>query len=170
MGGATVATALAGCSGGGSTGGGESTPTDEPDRDNDGVPDARDDFPNDSSLSAVVSTEDDTRQIEEDEWWWYELELPEDGQLSYEFIVRDGPEIDVIVVEESEYSYFEEGERYEYLTDPSALDTAGEEVSSALSSGEYRMIFDNTSRGEADPPSNLSNDVIEVDFNYTLAV
>jgi hypothetical protein len=175
--GAATATALAGCSGGGSTGGSQSTPTEQPDtpterpdRDGDGVPDVNDDFPRNSNLSSVLESVDDTRNIEEDEWYWYELELTESGQLAYDFIVREGPPTDLIVVAASEYEYFEEGERYEYVAGPTVFDSAGSEGGGRLSAGNYRLIFDNTSRGEAAPPANMSNDVVEVEFEFTLAV
>lgn len=175
--GAATATALAGCSGGGSTGGSQSTPTEQPDtpterpdRDGDGVPDANDDFPGNSNLSSVLESVDDTRNIEEDEWYVFSLELSRAGELSYEFIVREGPPIDVIVVEESEYQYFEQGERYEYVTEPTVFDSAGDEGSGTLSAGNYRLILDNTAAGEAAPPANMSNDVVEVEFEFTLAV
>lgn len=180
--GGTGALFLAGCIGGGSSSSdnndsddqsganNEAENTEPPDRDDDGVPDAEDEFPDDSLLSEVISSEEDTRQFEEDEWWWYELEFPEPGQLSYDFIVREGPEIDVIVIEESEYSYFEEGERYEYLTGASTLDSAGDDNTEEMAAGSYRMIFDNTARGEAAPPTNFGNDVVEVEFEFTIAV
>ncbi|MHC3379412.1 hypothetical protein [Haloarcula sp. H-GB5] len=162
--------AFAGCSSGGQQEQEqEDTPTPRPDRDGDGVPDSMDAFPDNSNLSRVVASESDTRNIEEDEWWYYTLEFNSAGRLQYDFIVREGPAIDVIVLSESEYSSFKGEERYEYFTDVSALDSTGDEVSGFLESGTYRLIFDNSDAGEAVPPSNFSNDVVEVEFEYQLA-
>lgn len=100
--GVTGTALLAGCGGSSDNSGDqtpdagdESTPTDRPDRDDDGVPDGEDEFPDDPDLSRVTDEVDDTRQLEEDEWYWYQYEFSSVGEISYDFVVRDGPEIDV---------------------------------------------------------------------------
>jgi hypothetical protein len=176
-----LATGLAGCSSNGNNSNSNNNDdsdanvvtvnenTERPDSDNDGVPDVQDDYPNDRSRSEQIRTIDDTRNIEEDAWRYYSVELPQSGTLSYDFIVREGPAIDVILLNESEYQYFDEGERWQYHTDLSALDSAGDEVQGQLSAGNYRLIFDNSSRGEASPPTDFSNNVVSVEFNIELS-
>lgn len=137
--------------------------TERPDADDDGVFDSQDDYPYDEALSRKQTTSD-TRKLEEDEWRYYEIDFNNTGYVSYDFIVRDGPAIDAIFIEQSEYSYFDNGDRYEYKPTLSALDSAGSEVSSKVPAGSYYLIFDNSSRGEAVPPANFSNDVITVEF------
>ena len=164
---------VAGCTGndnsntGSNDGGGnneaKNEETERPDADGDGVFDVQDDYPHDQYLSRK-QTKSDTRKLEEDEWRYYELDFNSSGFLRYDFIVRDGPKIDVIFIEKSEYSHFDNGDRYEYKPALSALDSAGEEVSEKVPEGTYYIIFDNSNRGEATPPSNLNNDVITVEF------
>lgn len=170
--------ALAGCATSGSTadssgsvdvGGSVDQSTERPDADGDGVPDSQDGFPNDPDLTRVVESEDDTRNIEEDQWWRYGIDLSGTGKLGYEFIVREGPAIDVILMDEAEYSAFEEGERSRYYTDLSMLDASGGERGGTLNPGSYYLVFDNSNYGQAAPPSNLSNDVARVDFQYVVA-
>lgn len=159
---------ISGCVGNDDTGSENNDPneqdTEPPDADGDGVPDSRDEYPNDPDLSSK-STKSDSRKLEEDEWRRYSLDFSSTGYLSYDFIVRDGPEIDAIFIEQSEYSYFDDGERYEYKTNLTAMNSAGEEVSGKVPGGSYYLIFDNSERGEAMPPTNLSNDVVTVEFD-----
>jgi len=72
-------------------------------------------------------------------------------------------------MDESEYEHFDRGDRYEYIPDLSALDSSGATVSSKVPEGEYRLVVDNSERGEASPPTNLSNDVVNVEYDLTLA-
>lgn len=160
---------LAGCSGsrdeGGDSGSNDVSQDDEPlDSDNDGVPDVRDDYPNDSFRSERLYSTSDTRNIQEDEWYYYNLSFSQSGTVEYDFVVREGPAIDVIVMDESEYQYFGGEQRWEYYPGVSALDSTGENVSGSVSSGSYRLIFDNSSEGNAAPPANFSNDVATVEF------
>lgn len=144
--------------------------TEEPrDSDNDGVPDARDEFPRDPNLSRILQSTSDTRNIEEDHWRYYEIDLSSTGQVSYDFIVRDGPAIDVIFMDESEFSYFQNGERWQYYRELSALDSTGDDLEALVESGSYYLIFDNSPAGEAAPPTNFSNDVVSVEFNLEVA-
>lgn len=143
--------------------------TERPDVDNDDVPDVQDDFPNDSDLSRQLSSTSDTRKIEEDEWRYYELEFNSTGRIYYDFVVREGPAIDAILMEKSEYSYFESDQRSEYLSGLSALDSTGQTVEGKVNAGSYYLVFDNSNNGEAAPPANLSNDVVTVEFEIELA-
>lgn len=137
------------------------------DTDNDGVPNENDAYPNDEDLSQK-NTKSDTRKIEEDEWRYHEFEFESTGFLEYEFIVREGPEIDVIFLEESEYTHFEEGDRYAYKSEMSAHDSSGATISGKVSSGSYRLLLDNSNKGEATPPTNFSNDVVTVEYDMEL--
>lgn len=179
-------TAIAGCSGGGSddSSGGDSddnvvtvaedtatpTATERPDSDNDGVPDIEDDYPNDPSRSRQLLVESDTRNIEEDSWYYYPLEFSQDGVLEYDFIVREGPAIDVIIIDESEYQPLSEGERYSYYDDWSVLDSTGDSVQVDVPAGNYRMLLDNSEIGEAVPPTDFENNVVQVEFDIETSV
>jgi hypothetical protein len=75
--------------------------------------------------------------------------------------VTEGSAIDVIVMDESEFSKFEDGETYEYYTDGSDLETKAASKSITLSAGSYRFILSNLDAG-ADEPS-------QVDYHYVRA-
>jgi len=145
------------------------TPTPLPDADNDGTRDSLDEFPEDEKLTRRTQSESDTRKIEEDEHRWYKFKLNETGALGHSFVVREGPAIDVIVLEESEYSEYKNGDRYLYKTGVSMMDDTGGDTSAYLDAGTYRIIYDNTSAGEAEPPSNGVNDVVTVEFEFGVA-
>ncbi|NUB91668.1 hypothetical protein HTZ84_09290 [Haloterrigena sp. SYSU A558-1] len=134
------------------------------DADNDGILDANDDYPNDPDLSQK-ETKSDTRKIEEDEWIYYEFDFDGSGFIEYDFIVREGPEIDVIFMDESEYTYFTNEGRFSYKSALSAFESAGTTVSGTVTEGSYRLILDNSNLGEAAPPTNFSNDVVTVEFD-----
>ena len=142
----------------------ESESTDETDSDDDGVPDVEDDYPNDSSRSQQLRDISDTRNIQEDEWYYYPLSFSQSGYIEYEFVVRDGPSIDVILIDESEYDSYENGDRFSHYSEVSTLDSVGDSVQSLLSSGNYRLIFDNSSVGSAEPPTDFTNSIAEVEF------
>lgn len=137
------------------------------DTDDDGIADADDDYPDDPDLRRK-ETKSDTRKIEEDEWISYEFDFDSTGFLEYEFIVRNGPEIDVLLLDESEYTHFNSDARFGYESRLSALDSAGTTVSGKVSEGTYRLILDNSNKGEAVPPTNFSNDVVTVEFDIEI--
>lgn len=76
----------------------------------------------------------------------------------------------MIVIDESEYEYFQGDERAEYYPDFSSLDSVGSTVQTEIPSGDYRVILDNSDRGEASPPTNFSNDVVEVEFTLETSI
>ncbi|WP_149799237.1 hypothetical protein [Halorubrum xinjiangense] len=163
---AAIVAGLAGCTGGGGGGSDGDSPIDQvQDSDDDGVPDSEDDYPNDPDRSEQLRSISDTRNLEEDQWRHIPLEFSQTGYIEYDFIVRDGPAIDVILLDESEYQYFDEGERSEYYPELSATDSTGDDVQGEIPSGTYRLILDNSNRGEATPPTNFSNDVVSVEYS-----
>lgn len=164
---------LAGCSGSDNPddsddqnnfGGGDSTPTERPDSDGDGVPDVDDEFPNDPDFSRESELIDDERNIPEDEWYYWTYEFDGETELSYQFTVREGPAIDAILTSESEYEHLKEGERFRYSSEGSVLDAAGGEKTVTPPEGTYYLILDNSNLGEAVPPTNLDDDVVSVEI------
>jgi hypothetical protein len=140
----------------------------ETDSDGDRVPDSEDDYPNDSSRSRELRNVSTTRNIQEDQWFYYTLNFTDSGYVEYEFIVRDGPAIDVILIDESEYESYNSGDRYLAYNELSSYDSAGDTVEGGpLSAGNYRLIFDNSSRGQASPPTDFENNVAEVELDIT---
>jgi hypothetical protein len=167
---------LAGCSGGGDTDSGqgdadraETVEADtEPDADNDGVPDSDDDYPNDPERSAGKTSRGNL-DVAEDEWSSWTFEFSEPTHIEYEMVVRDGPSVDVILFGDREYEYFENQDRAKYYSGLSDLDTTRGLASGWVEAGDYVLVVDNTEWGEAAPPTNLDDDVAEVEYTLTLS-
>lgn len=162
--------ALAGCAssgGGGGSGGG--TPTDRPDSDGDGVPDAEDDFPDDSRRSVLLGEDSETVELNEDYYQAFEFDPSQPAVLDYEAEVRGDVRIDLILTDETNFGYFEDGSEWEYYAEGSDFDTLSAEESMNLGSDRtYYLIVDNTSEGGAEPPTNFDNDRVTVDVEYQL--
>lgn len=107
--------------------------------------------------------------MNEDEWYQWQFDWDEETYIEYEIIVRSGPSIDVTLFGEEEYSYYQNQERAEYYAGVSDLDTVDATASGWVGTGNYRLVIDNTSWGEAEPPTNLNNDVAEVDYSFTVS-
>lgn len=115
-----------------------------------------------------IDSFDRNYSVEEDHWKGREFNFTAGGRLEYEAIVREGANVDIITMEQSEYEHYQNQERYEYSPDASALDTVDADVSHEFPEGDYVVVIDNTSAGEASPPSNMVNDVASVELSLTL--
>ena len=110
---------------------------------------------------------DETVTVDEDRNKSWPLEFDGDNTVSYDFIVRNGPAVDVFIVEESEYSAYTSNERFEYLEgDP---DSSNGDGSIDLNAGDYRFVIDNSDLVRASPPTNGVDDPAEVDVTLTIS-
>jgi cobalamin biosynthesis protein CobT len=139
--------------------------TETADSDDDGVIDTRDEYPNDPSRSEQLLSASITTDIQPDERVEYSLSFSEPGVIEYDFIVRDGPRIDAILLNESEYRALENGERWRYYTGLSVLDAASGRIQRPVNPRRYHLVFDNTSAGEASPPVDGGADVATVELS-----
>lgn len=166
--------ALAGCTGsdpsGSSGDGGGGQNEDPPDSDGDGVPDSEDDFPNDSSYSELLNRGSDSFDLNEDYYQSLRFSPSQTATLAYQVDVQGDVPIDVILTDNANFAYYEDGTEFEYYTGGSDMSTLSADEEVQLSAGtEYYMIFDNTSRGRANPPTNFDNDRVSVSVEYVLA-
>lgn len=115
-----------------------------------------------------VATEQNSRRILEDEWLPQRISLDQGREVRIEVMVREGPAIDIVTCRESEYRVFENGDRFQYNSTLSMLDSAGGQVSGSLEAGEYVLMLDNTNRIEAEPPANFDDDIATVDYTIWL--
>jgi len=138
---------VAGCSGDGDDGGDGADPNNQEDE------------PRELISDSIVT--------EEDEYYTWDLTINSAGTFQHDVIVRDGPNIDFIVFEPSEFEAYENQERARYLSGPSKMDMANYQGSAEYPEGEYKVVVDNTDWGEAAPPSNLDNDPVEVEITIT---
>jgi len=110
---------------------------------------------------------DDTVTVLEDEWTYWEFDVEESLELSYEFLVRDGPPVDLIILTQDEFTSFENEERFRYF-DGSSLDSTGSSESLRLDPADMVIVIDNSELGEAEPPTNFDEDPAEVEITVTL--
>lgn len=170
--------AVAGCTGnnpGGSSGDGGGSDSvggqnEEPDSDGDGVPDSEDDFPNDSSYSELLNRGSDSFDLNEDYYQSLRFNPSQTATLAYQVDVQGDVPIDVILTDETNFAYYEDGTEFEYYAEGSDMSTLSANVEVQLSAGtEYYLVFDNTNRGRAEPPTNFDNDRVSVSVEYVLA-
>jgi hypothetical protein len=113
--------------------------------------------------TTIIQIDQDTRTLEEDAWYKWGFVLDQESQLELDATVRSGPAIDLIMTSQSEFEEFEQGNRFEYNQSLSLLDTVGGNASGTLPQGQWALIADNTEAGEAQPPTNLDDDIAEVE-------
>ena len=106
---------------------------------------------------------DDTRSLEEDEYLSWDFTLNRQATLKLSAIVRDGPAADILLTSVDEFNEFEQDNRFRYNSAVSLMDSGGGSTSGLVSSGSYVFVLDNTNAGEAKPPTNFSNDVVEIE-------
>ena len=114
--------------------------------------------------SSWETVADDTRQVPEDNYYAKAFELNRNATVQVDATVRQGPAIDIVTMPRSEFQEFEAGNRFQYGPSLSMLDSTGGQVSDSLESGQYVVLFDNTNRLEASPPTNLDDDIATVEF------
>ncbi|WP_135822434.1 hypothetical protein [Halostella litorea] len=107
---------------------------------------------------------DDTVDVSEDEYRYWTFTLNQEATLSYEFTVRNGPNVDVILTDQEEFNSYQDGNRFRYASSGSSLDSIGDRISTDIPADDYVLCIDNTEAGEAQPPSNLDDDVARVEI------
>jgi hypothetical protein len=110
---------------------------------------------------------DKSYEVSEDEWGGATGGLNADAEITVDFTVRDGPAIDFFVMTEEEYDYYRNGERFKVNSQASIEDETTARYTVEIPEGDYAFIVDNTERGEAKPPANLSDDVVTVELTVT---
>ncbi|WP_318569768.1 hypothetical protein [Salinigranum marinum] len=140
------------------------TRTPRPDSDGDGVVDGYDDYPTDPARSRLVESASDTRNIEEDHYYYYPFSLDQNGYVEMEYVVREGPDIDVIFLSSQEFEHFEAGENYLQYDSLSQWDDGGGSISGPIHSGSNYVVFHN-----ANAPTNFSNDLARVEFEIEIS-
>jgi len=92
----------------------------------------------------------------------YEFAFP--VEIEYEFEVRDGSNVDVLVLPEEEFSLYRTGRTFESVDSASELDASEGAVSTHLSEGRYRLVIDNTDQGEVSPLDDEDSVAITLEF------
>lgn len=109
-----------------------------------------------------------TFRIAEGEFTVWELAFERPNRLQYSFEVIDGPPIDVVLSDKSGQSKDDDGD-WNYYPTASYLNGEDATVVDVLPPADYRLIFDNSNRLEASPPTNLREDPAIVTFQLDLS-
>lgn len=113
-----------------------------------------------------------------------EYEVPEDeyettgmfrsdrqGEISYNFTVNSGPEVDVYLLTPENVSLYESGQRFDYLSHTTGTSSNTVAVDSATVPADTttQMLIDNTETGDVSPPTNFDDDIatVQLDAVYT---
>lgn len=144
-------------SGGGSTSSGGST--------SGGSSGGSDGSSNGGSTTQTRQLVDDRREVSEDEYYRWSFDLNSQATLEYSFTVRDGPDIDVFVLDDQEMDEFQGGNRFRAYSSENGISGSD---SVTLSPDSYRLVIDNTSAGNEAPPTNFDDDVADVEIEATI--
>jgi len=137
----------------------ENTPV--PDSDDDGVADPLDDFPDNPDYSTRYASEEGTKYLTTGEYFYWQWSQDDLIDLQWSIEVTEGSAIDVIVMDEHEFSNFEDGDSYEYYTAGTDLETKAASKTITLGAGDYRFILSNVDAG--------IDEAAQVDFEYLQA-
>jgi|GEM_PF-1379718 hypothetical protein len=107
----------------------------------------------------ILNTRETIQEDAYNSWSWSTEERTE---LRWEFTVRDGPEVELFVLEPGEFDEYEAENRF--YTVESASGTSGSSTFT-VESGSYRFVLDNTDSGNVQPPTNLVDDAVEVELS-----
>ncbi len=104
-------------------------------------------------MTDIFEEIDETIEIPAGEHKAYQFSFPDGGALKYEFTVTSGPAIDVLMIREGEFNYFEQGYQVNYNSAHTVQDNMEGSSSADISEGSYYLTFDNSEMGRAQPPT-----------------
>lgn len=79
--------------------------------------------------------------------------------LNYAFAVAEGGAIDVIVIDRPEFDRLRDGKDVSHYRELASLDTTRNEVAKRLTAGDYALVIDNSSFGEATPSGSVAVEI-----------
>lgn len=104
----------------------------------------------------------DTReQVQEDMYQTWRWSPNTAVESKWEFTVRDGPDIEMFLMEPEEFEEYQAENRFYVMESESGIEGDNQ---FRIEAGEYRLVLDNTNAGELSPPTNLSDDVADVEI------
>lgn len=133
------------------------------------MPDYQDDYPRDSSYSVRSEVLDDFTNVREDHWTTWSWSFEKTTLFEYNFVVRDGPDIDVFVTTDTEYQEFEDGNRFRTMSGLSSVGSTGDRAEESIPVGDYVLVVDNSNYGPTSPPTNFDEDIAEVEMTVVLS-
>ena len=121
-----------------------------------------------------VTLYDEEFQVQEDQYMTFPIELEKSAEISIEYNILSGPNIDVYFLAPTDYDNWESlmnngtGEEVSYYTDLSTFGLSPGSRTNQLEKGTYYIVFDNTDYGATYPSMNLINDISTLDFLVTV--
>lgn len=105
---------------------------------------------------------DSREEVPEDEYLVFSFDANDQVEFEYEYTVRDGPDIDVFLLDDQEFDEFQAGNRFRpYST---VYGTSGGDTV-VLDEDSYRLVIDNTNAGEVAPPTDFDDSVAEIEVS-----
>lgn len=111
-----------------------------------------------SSREKIIDSEE---PVAKDKSVIFTFALGREATLEYEFTVNQGPPIEIFVLDSKQFESFQAGNHFDPLsheTGPGGSDTI------ELQEGSYRLVIDNSMKGDLEPPENSDNDSAEVEI------
>jgi hypothetical protein len=124
------------------------------------------------TLSVPISYIDDSARVEAYSNVYWELDIlskmnndTASIRLQYEAVVRNGPAVDFYLLEQDEYTNYSNGDNFLYVSKGSETDTKLAQIDVTLEEVKnYVFMIDNTTAGEASPPSDSSTADVDVEL------
>lgn len=119
--------------------------------------------------SLIIYDEKDV-QVLEDHYRHYQVKLKGSAELTIDYAVKSGPNVDVFFFNSKNYGIWKKGfsqftdEEYEYIEELSSFGVDHCIKSHRINAGIYYVIFDNTGLGPTSPPADFKNDIAMLDF------
>lgn len=129
-----------------------------------------------AAVAVPASAKEQSGSEKVDPGSWASLEIPfHDGpkmEVTYEVVVREGPNLDLLFVDNANHQKYEDGESFQYVSSRSVLDTGSAEQTFTLGTHDtWYLILDHTNRPEngADPAT-VDPESITVDWTLRTQV
>ena len=94
---------------------------------------------------------DETTTVPEGAYRHWRFSLAEERELRLSATVREGPNVDLLLLSGDGFGEYAEGREFEYYF-VSGLDVRDGWSEGSLAPGEYVLVCDNTTAGKAQPP------------------
>lgn len=102
--------------------------------------------------------------VEEDHWQYWDFSFDEQRRFEFDFMVQDGPAIDVFVTDSRGYSHYKESESFQSISTLTVTDAIGTSADGVLNPGDYYLVMDNTNQFGAKPPTDFQDNVARVEM------
>lgn len=128
------------------------------DSDGDGVPDSKDDFPQNEELSSLVKKEELETTLETGQHAKFSVTMDKPGLIGYHVALFEGQSIDSFLVTKSEFQKYKSGGEFQTISEFTVDSEKGGKKSNDVEKGNYVAVFDNTNKGPTEPEGTVEID------------